>query len=133
MRLRAVFFGLLFGLILPGIPSFAHHSVAAEFDLNKRVTLQGRITKIEWTNPHVYLYLDVESGGKTATWACEAAGPNTLAHQGWRRTTLKVGDRVTVIGFMSRDGAHVASAREVLLADGRKMFVASPNDGVPRP
>jgi Family of unknown function (DUF6152) len=124
---------ILLGLLPPAPPAFAHHSVGAEFDLNKRITLQGRVTRIEWANPHVYVYLDVSIGGKNANWACEVAGPNTLARQGWNRMSLKIGDRVTVVGYRARDGANVASAREVVLADGRKLFVGSPYDGSPRP
>ena len=128
MRFRSIFVAILLGL-LPGTPSYAHHSVGAEFDLSKRITLQGRVTKIEWMNPHVYLYVDVAADGKTANWACETAGPNTLARQGWSRMSLKIGDRVTIVGYRARDGANVASAREVVLADGRKVFVGSPYDG----
>ncbi len=122
MRVRSAFFGVILGLVMPGIPAVAHHSVGAEFDLSKRITLQGRITKIEWMNPHVYLYVDVNADGKTANWACETAGPNTLARQGWSQMSLKIGDRVTVVGYQARDGSHVASAREVVLANGHKVF-----------
>ncbi len=132
MRVRSAFFGVILGLVMPGIPAVAHHSVGAEFDLSKRITLQGRITKIEWMNPHVYLYVDVNADGKTANWACETAGPNTLARQGWSQMSLKIGDRVTVVGYQARDGSHVASAREVVLANGHKVFVGSPNDGGPQ-
>src|ERR1700685_1685183 len=123
---------IFLGLILAVPPTFAHHSVGAEFDLSKRITLQGRVTKIEWMNPHVYLYVDVNASGKTTNWACETAGPNTLARQGWSQKSLKIGDRVTVVGYRARDGAHVASAREVVLSDGRKVFVGSPYDGAPK-
>lgn len=137
MRFRGTFVAIAFwaGLLwalLRGTPTYAHHSVGAEFDLSKRITLQGRVTKIDWMNPHVYLYIDVKIDGQTANWACETAGPNTLARQGWSRMSLKIGDRVTVVGYRARDGAYVASAREVVLADGRKVFVGSPNDGAPR-
>jgi hypothetical protein len=136
MRFRRVialcFQAVLLWTILPGRPIYAHHSVGAEFDLNHKITLQGRVTKIEWMNPHVYVYVDVTADGKTANWACETAGPNTLARQGWSRMSLKIGDRVTVVGFRARDGANVASAREVVLADGRKVFVGSPYDGAPK-
>jgi hypothetical protein len=132
MRFRGIFFALWIGLALPGTPTYAHHSVGAEFDLSKRITLQGNVTKIDWMNPHVYLYVDVKAGGKTDNWACETAGPNTLARQGWSRMSLKIGDRVTVVGYRARDGAFVASAREVVLADGRKVFVGSPYDGGPK-
>ena len=132
MRGRIAISALVLGLIAPEAPTYAHHAVAAEFDLNKKVTLQGRVTKIEWMNPHVYVYVDVDVDGKTANWACETAGPNTLARQGWSRLSLKIGDRVTVMGYRARDGSYVASAREVVLASGRKVFVGSPDDGGPR-
>lgn len=128
-RLFAPLLALWAGLFLAGSPASAHHSVSAEFDLNQHVTLQGRITKIEWMNPHVYLYVDVRDGGKTANWACETAGPHTLERQGWSRSTLKIGDHVTVVGYRARDGSHVASAREVVLANGRKVVAGSPGDG----
>jgi hypothetical protein len=124
--------GTLLAILLAGVPIYAHHSVSAEFDLSQRVTLQGHVTKIEWMNPHVYVYVDVRAEGKTANWACETAGPNTLARQGWSRSSLKIGDHVTVFGYRARDGSHVASAREIVLANGRKLFVGSPNDGGPK-
>jgi Family of unknown function (DUF6152) len=74
MRFRCAFFAILLGLALAGTPTYAHHSVGAEFDLSKRIVLEGRVTKIEWMNPHVYLYVDVNADGITATWACETAG-----------------------------------------------------------
>jgi Family of unknown function (DUF6152) len=132
MRFRWTLFALLLALLAPGPLTYAHHSVGAEFDLSKRITLQGQVTKIEWMNPHVYVYVDVNANGKTTNWACETAGPNTLARQGWSRTSLKIGDRVTVVGYRARDGANVASAREVVLSDGRKVFVGSPYDGGPK-
>lgn len=124
---------ILLLVFLPQPPTYAHHSVGAEFDLSQRITLQGRLTKVEWMNPHVYLYLDVSAGGKTANWACETAGPNTLSRQGWSRASFRVGDRITVVGYRARDGAYVASAREIVLANGRRVFVGSPNDGGPQP
>ena len=117
------------GLAIPTTQAYAHHSVSAEFDLSQRIVLQGRVTKIEWMNPHVYVYVDANLGGKTANWACETAGPNTLARQGWSRKSLRIGDQVTVVGYRARDGANVASAREIVLANGRRVFVGSPYDG----
>lgn len=128
----AVLWAALAGLILRQTPAYAHHSVGAEFDLSKRITLQGRITRIEWMNPHVYLFVDVSAEGKNANWACETAGPNTLERQGWSQNSLKIGDQVTVVGYRARDGAYVASAREIVLADGRRLFVGSPYDGGPK-
>jgi hypothetical protein len=126
------FWAVLAALFLPQMPSYAHHSVGAEFDLSQRITLQGRLTKVDWMNPHVYLYLDVSAGGKTTNWACETAGPNTLSRQGWSRASFQIGDRITVVGYRARDGAYVASAREIVLANGRRVFVGSPNDGGPQ-
>jgi hypothetical protein len=132
MRSQRTLFAFLLGIGLSGLPTYAHHSVSAEFDLTQKITLQGRVTKIDWKNPHVYLYVDVSAKGKTNNWACETAGPNTLARQGWTRRSVKIGDRVTVVGYRARDGAYVTSAREVILADGRKILVGSPYDGGPR-
>jgi len=132
MRVRHALFAAALGLMAPESPTYAHHAVAAEFDLSKRITLDGRITKIGWMNPHVYLYVDVSAAGKTANWACETSGPNSLARQGWSRSTLKIGDRITVVGYQARDGSNVASAREVVMASGRKVFVGSPYDGGPK-
>lgn len=128
----AALWAILAALLLLQTPTYAHHSVGAEFDLSQRITLEGRLTKVEWMNPHVYLYLDVSAGGKTANWACETAGPNTLSRQGWSRASFRIGDRITVVGYRARDGAYVASAREVVLSDGRKIFVGSPYDGGPK-
>lgn len=128
----AAFWAILLLLFVPPKLTYAHHSVGAEFDLSQRITLQGRLTKVEWMNPHVYLYVDVSAAGKTANWACETAGPNTLSRQGWSRTSFRIGDRITVVGYRARDGAYVASAREIVLANGRRVFVGSPYDGGPQ-
>jgi len=110
-------------LLLAAAPTFAHHSVAAEFDVNRQVTYSGVITRVEWTNPHIYFFVDIrDAAQKVTNWAFEGAGPNTLARLGWFRDTLKVGDRVTVVAFPARDGANVASARKVILDNGRKVL-----------
>jgi uncharacterized protein DUF6152 len=112
----------------------AHHAITVEFDLGQRLTFEGVVTKVEWSNPHVYFYADVKDrGGKSENWAFEAAGPNQLTRLGWTRDSLKIGDRVIVMGFPARGGAHVASARSVVAADGHKMIAGSPFDGGPKP
>ena len=111
----------------------AHHSFSLEFDAAKPVTFLGVVTKVEWMSPHVYFYADVKDGhGKIVNWIFESAGPNALASRGWNRNSLKIGDRITVVGYRAKDNVHVASAREVVLADGRKLIAASPNDGGPQ-
>jgi hypothetical protein len=129
LRRRAIW--VAYGLWLAmTAPIFAHHSVSAEFDVHRPMTFAGVITKVEWSNPHIYFYVDVkESGERLTNWAFESAGPNTLARMGWMRDTLKVGDRVTVVGFPARDGAHVASAQEVTLSNGRKVLAEANTGG----
>ena len=117
--------------MLAAAPLFAHHSVSAEFDVTRQVTYTGVITRVEWSNPHIYFYVDVKNAGQKVTnWAFEGAGPNTLARIGWLRDTLKVGDRVTVVAFPARDGANVASARKITLGNGRTVLDGLSSDGV---
>jgi hypothetical protein len=120
-------------LLLATAPIFGHHSVSAEFDVNRQITYAGVVTRVEWSNPHIYFYVDVrDAKQKVTNWAFEGAGPNTLARLGWLRDSLKVGDRVTVVALPARDGAAVASAREVRLANGRKVLVSVPVESNPR-
>jgi hypothetical protein len=121
-------------LLAAAAPLFGHHSFSVEFDVTGQVTLKGLVTKVEWINPHIYFYLDVKDGAsKIVNWTFESAGPSALARRGWNRNTLKIGDRITVVGYCAKDhDVHVASAREVVLADGRKVIAASPNDGGPQ-
>lgn len=115
------------------VPVLAHHSFSAEFDGSKPVTLEGVVTKVEWANPHVYFYVDVKDGSSgTANWACETGGPNALIRQGWKRDSMKTGDRVTVNGYLAKDGSKTCDARQVTLADGRKIFSGSADDGGPK-
>jgi len=121
------------GLVLGAMPAWGHHAFIAEFDVNKRVKVSGTVTKLEWTNPHAWLYLDEkDESGKVTNWAFEMGSPNTLIRQGWRRTALKQGDQVTVEGYAAKDGSNNANARSVTLADGTKVFAGSPaTDGGP--
>jgi len=109
-------------LMLP-LPLRAHHSFAAQYDSNKPITLNGSVTKLEWMNPHIYFYMDVkDASGALVTWSVEGGAPNTLYRAGWRRDSLKVGDVVTVEGFLARDGSKLANMATVQLADGRRIF-----------
>jgi hypothetical protein len=103
----------------------AHHSYTAEYDVNARVTLTGRVTKIEWTNPHVHVYLDVVDGAGRVSWNIEMGSPNGLAGKGWTRKSMKVGDAVTVDGSRAKDGSNAANARSILLQSGVRLSAAS--------
>ncbi|HET7607348.1 MAG TPA: DUF6152 family protein [Gammaproteobacteria bacterium] len=108
----------------------AHHSFAAQYDPQKPVTLKGKVTKIEWTNPHARFYIDVPGAdGKVVNWNLELASPNYLKRAGWSSGSLKQGDEVTVEGSMARSGANMANARLVTFPDGTRVFARSAQDG----
>ena len=110
----------------------AHHSFAAEFDASKAIRLTGALTKIEWTNPHIYFYLDVkEENGQVVKWTCEAGAPGALSRRGFKKGDLKLGETVIVDGYRAKDGSRLADARRVTLPDGRIVSGASAGDGGP--
>jgi hypothetical protein len=108
-------------------PLPAHHAFAAEFEIKQPVTVTGTVMKIEWTNPHVWFYIDVKSeSGSAASWGMEMGRPNALMRVGWTRTSMAIGDEVTVEGYRAKDGSDTANARAVTLTKtGKRLFAAS--------
>ena len=132
MRSTFRFLAVSAGLFLASLPALAHHSFAAEFDVKQPITLKGTVTKVEWTNPHVWIYIDVTNdNGAVEHWQCENGAPNALARMGWTRHSLSVGDKITIEGFRAKNADNTANARQVILADGRKVFSGSAEDGGP--
>jgi len=130
-RLAVLVGGL--GLLVAVLPAVAHHAFVAQYDASKSTTLNGVVTKVEWTNPHARFYVDVkDKGGNVTNWNLELASPNALRRLGWTRDILKVGDQVSVFVAPAKDGAKMANARTVTLADGRKMVagIAAEQGGV---
>ena len=114
-------------------PAVAHHSFAAEFDASQPITLKGVVTRIEWTNPHVWFYINVaDEAGTITRWGLEMGAPHQLQTRGWTRDSMKLGDQVTVEGSLARDGSKRANARTVTTIDGRRLGAASSEGNTPQ-
>ena len=115
-------FLLGFLLTLP-IEAFAHHAFSAEYDKARKVTVQGTVVRFEWTNPHVWLYVDTkEADGKTVQWQCEGGSPNALTRAGWSKDIFKQGDAVTIDAYGAKDGTSKCNISFVKLSSGRRLF-----------
>jgi hypothetical protein len=111
--------------------AIAHHSFNAQYDADQPKTLTGEVTLVEWANPHIYYHVAVtDDSGQVTEWAVEGTAPNSLFRRGWRKDTLKIGDNVTVEGFLARDGSNQLNGRNTTFSDGRRIFSGS-NDGAP--
>jgi hypothetical protein len=124
IAMRANLGAAIVGAVLSasGLPVFAHHSGAAEFDSTKKIDLTGVVTKVEWTNPHAHFYMDVSDAGRNVVnWNLELASPNVLIRNGWKRNSIKPGDTVTVTGTRARDNPNYGSAGVITFPDGHKL------------
>jgi hypothetical protein len=124
------------GTILAGLLAAtsvsAHHSFAAEFDGHAVIRLTGTLTKVDWSNPHSYNYVDVkDENGRIVNWGCEAGAPGALSRRGLKKIDLKIGDAIIVDGYRAKDGSHLIDARRVTLSDGRSVYGGSQGDGGP--
>jgi hypothetical protein len=127
MATRIPIVGSMLAAVLAA-PAAAHHSFGAEYDVNQPITLTGVLTKVEWTNPHTHIYVDVkDTDGKVVNWQLEGYPPPALQRLGWRRdVTMKVGDTITVSGWRARDGGAWGHSREITLPGGDKLMFGPP-------
>ena len=118
-------------VLAAALPAYAHHSFPAQYDASKAITLTGKVTKVEWTNPHIFIYIDVpdEKTGAVVSWALEMGGPNALLRLGWKRDALKTDDVVTVEGSLARDGSRLANAKSIVMVATGKRMLAGSSDG----
>ena len=129
-RAILLFHALILAAAAPGV--HAHHSFAAEFDVDKPLTLEGVVVKMEWVNPHSWLHIDVpKKDGTVERWRIEGGAPSTLLRRGWNRNSLPPGTKVIVEAYQARTGEMYANARDIMFPDGRKLFIGSSDTGAP--
>jgi hypothetical protein len=122
------------GSLLAAMPAFAHHAFAAEYDGNQPIVLHGKLTKVEWTNPHGWIFVDVkDESGKVQNWAIEFGSPNAMLRRGLRRTDFPEGIEIVVKGYRAKNGTPTVNGTSVKLPDGRNLLVGSSGTGAPDP
>jgi len=116
------------------LPLAAHHAFAAEFDVNQPVKVKGTVTKVEWVNPHAWLYVDVkDADGKVVNWHFELGPPNALFRLGWKKDSIPAGTEVSITGFRAKSQETVANGRSIILPDGRELFSGGSGPGSNKP
>jgi hypothetical protein len=120
------------GMIIAAGPAFAHHPFASEFDANAPVRLTGKVTQVNWSNPHVKIRMIASTAAGNQNWTLEAASPAELGRKGWTRNTLKTGDQITVDGYRAKSEPMTAAARVIALPDGKQLSAADDKDGGPK-
>ena len=135
MNVKMGIFSAIVSSVACVVPALAHHSFSAEYDANKPVEVKGVVAKVEWVNPHAYIYVDMkDANGKVMRYAFETSSPNALLRRGWKRTALKEGETVTVEGYLAKDprplsdGSIHGNARLVTMSDGKSVFAGTSSD-----
>jgi hypothetical protein len=117
-------------LVIATAPAVAHHSFSAEYDASKEITLKGKVASMKWSNPHAWIYLDVEANGKVVHWALETGAANTLYRRGWKKEDLLPGTPLTVEAWLARNGTNTANAKAITFANGRHLLAGTSNPAV---
>ena len=126
MKARIPFVAVAVGLLMAAPPLAAHHSFSAEYDATKPIKLRGKVTRMDWVNPHCLIHIDVTGpGGDVQSWLIEGGAPNALVRRGWTKNTLPAGTELVVEGYLAKNGLPIVSGRDVTFPDGRKLFGGS--------